>query len=102
MSTTITEQAPIEVSIGRSPFDGALVVQIDTENNGGVIRVHLNDGNIFTGDPELVGSDTSMLDRIAAFTRETHKQFPHLIAEANAKYRDDIERFLVESGRKTR
>jgi hypothetical protein len=67
-----------------------------------LVRVYLNDGNLFTGDPEYVNSDTSFLDRIASFTRDKHKQRPADIPLADAKFRDDVSRLLVEAGRYTR
>lgn len=48
----ITEEAPIEVTVYRSTIDGALVVQIDTEQDTGRVRVDLNDSAIWDGDPE--------------------------------------------------
>lgn len=54
----ITENAPIEVTIYRSKIDGALVVDVDTVPDTGRVRVNLNDGTIWTGDPEVGDSRT--------------------------------------------
>jgi hypothetical protein len=48
----ITEEAPIEVQVYRSPLDAALVVQVDTDNETGVVRINLNDAAVWHGDPE--------------------------------------------------
>lgn len=48
----IREDAPIEVHVYRSPIDGALVVQIDTTEDTGRVRVNINDGRLWDGDPE--------------------------------------------------
>ncbi len=60
----ITEHAPIEVSVYRSKIDGALVVEIDTTDETGDLRINLNDGQIWTGDPESTTSGLALLKRI--------------------------------------
>lgn len=52
MTTMITEVVDLEAMIFRSPIDGKLVVQIDSGPDAGAIRVSLNDGPIWDGDPE--------------------------------------------------
>jgi hypothetical protein len=48
-----TEQLEnLEVLTWVSDDDGALVVQIDTSANAGRVRVNINDGAIWDGDPE--------------------------------------------------
>lgn len=37
----------------RSTIDGSLVVQIDSDNYNGPLRVYLNDGALWNGDPEF-------------------------------------------------
>lgn len=64
MSTIITEEAPIDVSVFRSPNDGALVVQIDTESDGDRVRVNLNEGVLWDGDPEVDVSNADVLEKI--------------------------------------
>ena len=48
----IVEIAPIDVSVTRSPDNGALVVQIDTGEDTGHVQVAMNDSIIFDRDPE--------------------------------------------------
>lgn len=43
---------PVEVDTGISDIDGTHIVQIDTADNTGRIRVFINDGTIYDGDPE--------------------------------------------------
>lgn len=45
--------SPVEVDTGISEIDGATIVQIDTAANTGRIRVFINDGTIYDGDPEI-------------------------------------------------
>lgn len=61
MPTTLTEEAPIDVTIYRSPRDGALVVEIDTQVEAGRVRVNLNDGILFDADPESESSLLTMM-----------------------------------------
>jgi hypothetical protein len=67
----IGEQAPIEVEVTRSPIDGALVVQVDTTGDTGRVRINLNDGAVWDGDPEQEQSAFDLLreiaDRVALF-----------------------------------
>ena len=42
----------VEVAIYRSPDDGAFVVEVDTQEATGDVRVYLNDGQLYAGDPE--------------------------------------------------
>lgn len=48
---TITDA--VEVMVYRSELDNAPVVEIDTQVDTGVLRVNLNDGLIWDGDPEV-------------------------------------------------
>jgi hypothetical protein len=41
-----------EVSLMRSEIDGALVVQVDTSEGVGIVRVNVNDAAVWMGDPE--------------------------------------------------
>lgn len=43
---------PVEVDVGISETDGTHLVQIDTADNTGRVRVFINDGTIYDGDPE--------------------------------------------------
>ncbi|WP_292976283.1 hypothetical protein [Mycobacterium sp.] len=43
---------PVEVDTGISEIDGAHIVQIDTADNPGRIRVFINDGTVYDGYPE--------------------------------------------------
>ena len=52
MTTTVTENTPVEVTVHRSPLDGALVIQVDTTEETGPLRVTLNDSPIWNRDPE--------------------------------------------------
>lgn len=52
----LRESTPLEVNVYRSPRDGRLVVDVDTvglEGPDKVIRINLNDGPIWNGDPEI-------------------------------------------------
>lgn len=60
----IEEEAPIEVSVFRSPMDGALVIQIDTESDDNRLRVLLNDAMIYTGNPEHDLNALATLDQL--------------------------------------
>lgn len=42
----------VDVVIFRSYIDGAIVVQIDSRESVQHIRVNLNEGTLFDGDPE--------------------------------------------------
>lgn len=42
----------VEVALARSKIDGALLVYIDTQEDTGRIRVNLNEGTLYDGDPE--------------------------------------------------
>jgi len=98
MPTTITEEAPIEVAVHRSPIDGALVVQIDTEAEAGDIRVNLNDGLIWHGDPESTTGYRDLLASIHEENQRTHKQPPELVAASDANFRGYITRLLRNTG----
>ncbi len=55
-SVELRESTPLEVNVYRSPRDGRLVVDVDTvglEGPDKVIRINLNDGPIWNGDPEI-------------------------------------------------
>lgn len=50
--STVVEGDGFRVVVYTSPNDGAPVVEVDTEEDLGEIRVYLNDGQIFAGNPE--------------------------------------------------
>lgn len=62
----ITEEVPVEVSVHRSSIDGALVVQVDTTGDTGDLRVNLNDGMLWDGNPEYNHSPLDGLNQIRA------------------------------------
>ena len=41
-----------EIVVFRSLFDDALVVQVDTPYGVGLVRIALNEGIVYEGDPE--------------------------------------------------
>ncbi|WP_416445447.1 hypothetical protein AB3K78_01200 [Leucobacter sp. HNU] len=47
-----TQREPVDVTVTRSEIDGALLIQIDTEDETGHLRIDLNDGTIWDADPE--------------------------------------------------
>lgn len=47
-----------DVTAYLSPKDGCPVIEIDTQRNVGEIRVYINDGRIWKGDPEKGPSST--------------------------------------------
>ena len=54
-----------EVSMYRSDMDGTLVVQVDTDAAVGRIRVNLNDGPVWDGDPEADEGPESLARSLA-------------------------------------
>lgn len=81
MPTTLTEEAPIDVTIYRSPQDGALVVEIDTQVEAGRVRVNLNDGVLFDADPEVESSLFTMMNNAGVnVTEENLSQIADFIA----------------------
>lgn len=95
----ITEDAPIEMTAYRSKIDGSLVVEIDTQDDTGELRIHLNDGLIWSGDPESTTSARQLLIAIEAVRKDTHKialnQQP---ADLDAQFRERVERILNDAG----
>lgn len=48
------EHGGLTASVFDSTVDGALVVQLDTDQaSGRKVRVHINDGTVYNGDPEV-------------------------------------------------
>lgn len=98
MPTTITEEAPIEVAVSRSPIDGVIVVQIDTEPDLDDLRVNLNDGLIWHGDPESTTGYRDLLAAIDTEQKRTLKQPPELVAQSDADFRVFVTRLLRNTG----
>lgn len=91
----ITENAPIEVNVYRSRQDGALVIEIDTQDDTGDLRVNLNDAPIWDGDPEsTTGARELLLEihRARHATTRLHGDEP--TAEQDAVFRLAVERIL--------
>lgn len=66
MTTTITEEVPVDVTVYRSKIDGRLVVEIDTGlEEGEGIRILLNDGPLYDALPEYHHSAYQMLEDLA-------------------------------------
>lgn len=52
MSGALAGALPLELGVHRSPIDGALIVQLDTSEDTGPLRVLLNEAVIWNRDPE--------------------------------------------------
>jgi hypothetical protein len=95
----ITEDAPIEVSVCRSKIDGALVAEIDTTDETGELRVYLNDGLIWDGDPESTTSARKLLMEINSARWATHKvSVAQTAAGRDAEFRLRVEKILQDAG----
>lgn len=94
----ITEDAPIEVTVYRSGIDAALVVEIDTTDETGNLRVNLNDGPIWEGDPESTTGPRELLMAIEDARADTHKVTPDSLVTADAKFRSRVETILSNAG----
>jgi hypothetical protein len=70
---TLTEQVPLETCVYRSRVDGAIVVEVETEAGLGRLRITLNDGTVWDGDPEQTRSDRGVLMDIEAARAITHQ-----------------------------
>lgn len=103
----IQETVPLEVDVHRSPDDGVLVVQIDTELDTGRVRVNVNDSAIFDRDPEEphplqrlldrydgeMGSYTALNDKQREDERDTHyRAIVKLADEFAAAIREELNR----------
>lgn len=53
MSTCGSEERDVSVEVWESVQDDAIVVQIDTGEQSSRVRVNLNDGVLYDGDPEV-------------------------------------------------
>lgn len=98
----ITEEAPIEVSVHRSTVDGALVVEIDTTDETGEIRVSINDGLIWEGDPDSTTSARELLTQIdrlrfAAGSRRLLDATPEQNVIADVAFRQRVEKILHDA-----
>ena len=95
MTTTITEEADVDLSLYRSKRDGWLVLEVDTsmaEHEG--IRIHLNDGLLYSGRPTEDGSAIGVLEEIRALiARRTDSPY----SAADAPTTVDLIKDLVDS-----
>jgi hypothetical protein len=98
MPTTITEEVPIEAHIYRSTADGCIVVQIDTWSGLEDLRVNLNDGLIWHGDPESTTGYRDLLAAIDTEQKRTLKQPPELVAQSDADFRAFVASLLRNTG----
>ena len=46
----------VSVTAYHSPNDAAFVIEVDTQEGTGEVRVYVNEGQVFAGDPEVDGS----------------------------------------------
>lgn len=91
----ITEDAPIDVATFRSPIDGALVVQIDTNAETGRVRVNLNEAPVYDGDPDSDENAVALLVNIASLVIETNDGIKYPTnAEGDAVLRERLYRIL--------
>jgi hypothetical protein len=90
----ITEEAPIEVTVYRSKLDGALVVEIDTTDETGDVRINLNDAAIWEGDPDSITSDRELISMIREAYGIAHAANPDQPVTATLDFAGRVEQII--------